>query len=695
MCRSFFKGTLKKETLKTSLHISLISQTKNQIFKTHKKDMSAFDQRVCEWLNTATIPTNKKQTVLNRVSVSISNYRALEIDKAHPAVAAAANSTTGANAAAAASVTQTPRTPGRSTGTARSNAAVTPTTARSSYRGRTSGGSGLLSPMSPQSNADNSPGRASAAGGFTVPQLEVDYALQQRIAKALRRLQEGDEGDNANPLFPFTLTAHRHADPNASTPNNGNSPTNAADGQRDYANEAEAADGEKAEDESVGRNNANDMLGEDGDESQPFARPDNETGAYTVGFTFGDAPDENFVGTHGNDADDGEGGDDHATMTEREDARRRLTMKRKSRNAISAETVDPEAAMAFTAAVIEKEASHRAAIIAALETHHLFSHLDDDDIAFAADIMTVHSFGAGENIVTKLSPCDDMLVIVEGEAIVVDTVTGDEYEEYTNEAKPTTGKATAIHRTANSDNGRPAATAAADLEACASASSPTAVSSCRNGTVIGVGKTLGDLGLMYHTIQPETIDAVSAASSAYTASSSSSSSGAAPAVVCCAISRNAYKNICAKASKIKRERYEGFLANVKFLQNLEKEERLRLADALKSAKYSKGEKIIKYGEEGTWFNIILDGRVDVIGRDANGAEVHVCSFKEGDCVGELEFIFGHKTVADCVAGTPIVKTAKMTANHFEKVIGPAKEVLESRAGGDNVYSYYRQTNKVK
>eukprot|EP00744_Colponema_vietnamica_P010149 GILI01014374.1.p1 GENE.GILI01014374.1~~GILI01014374.1.p1 ORF type:complete len:589 (-),score=172.50 GILI01014374.1:92-1816(-) len=574
--------------------------------------MSAFDQRVCEWLNTATIPTSKKQTVLNRVSVSISNYRALEIDTAHPAAAIAT--------AAAAATQQTPR---ESLPSARSNQ-KTPLTNRSKAGTLTSTKltKSRASPTSP-SEGLYSPSRASTLGAG-VPSLDVDYALQQRIAKALRRLQEGDEGTDENPLFATAPTVTQIAF--------NDSPS--------YAN---------------------DMDGNEVDEqNQPFGAPENETGLYAEGFTFGAPADDNFVAAHDEDGDDQEDG----TMTVQEDARRRLTMKRKSRNAISAETVDPEAAMGFTADVVEKDPKHRQRIIESLETHHLFSHLDDDDLAYVADVMTVHTFEAGEHIVSKLDPCDDMLVVVEGDVIVTATTSAEEFEEY--------GSLHNVNKKVSSIESEPN-----NKSDSAAASGATSSSSNRNGTHLALGSTIGDLGLMYHSLQPETVDAVTSGT------------------VCCLISRTAYKNICAKASKIKRERYEGFLSKVKFLQGLTKEERLRLADALKSAKYQQGEKIIKYGEEGIWFNIILDGRVDVIGRDESGNSVNVCSFTEGDSVGELEFIFGHKTVADCVAGTSFVKTAKMTANHFEKVIGPAKEVLERKAHDDQVYSYYRQTNKVK
>ena len=191
---------------------------------------------------------------------------------------------------------------------------------------------------------------------------------------------------------------------------------------------------------------------------------------------------------------------------------------------------------------------------------------------------------------------------------------------------------------------------------------------------LNVENSFGEVALLYETTSEETVEV------------------AVTNTQLCTIDRADYKIVCAKASHDKRQRYEGFLAGVRFLGGLSRLERLQLADALKSAKYQKGDYIIKFGEEGTWFNIILEGTVDVVGRNAKGEKVHVCSFHEGDCIGELEFLFKHKTVADCIAAT-VVRTAKVSARHFEKVIGPAKEVLERQANNAEVYAYYRNAKK--
>jgi cAMP-dependent protein kinase regulator len=448
--------------------------------------------------------------------------------------------------------------------------------------------------------------------------VDVDYTLQQRISKAMRRLQEGDEGDDCSPLFALRIS-RRASEATLSQADEENNNNNMED------NEVESPFG---------------TFGDDG----PVGSPENATGNYVASFAFGEE-DPNFVPNAADPDEDGGDGID-MIMSEKEDQRRRTTMKRKSRNAISGETVDPLAAMSFHREAVEKSSALRDTILAALETHHLFSHLDDNDLIRIADIMKVINFDSGDNIVSKLDPSDEFFVICSGGAEITEMEINNEMMQSFSNASPDaspargSGGATTIHKV---------------------------------GSKLREGAAFGDLALMHESCSPETVVAT------------------VDGTVVCSIDRYAYKNICMKAAFEKRERYEGFLRKVRFLDGLTNDERLRLGEALKSAKYSKGENIISYGEEGKWFNIILEGRIDVIGRDDRGKEVYVCSFEAGDCVGELEFLRGHKTVADCVAATDIVKTAKMARNHFEKVIGPAKDVLERQAKDSEVYAYYRNT----
>jgi len=162
-----------------------------------------------------------------------------------------------------------------------------------------------------------------------------------------------------------------------------------------------------------------------------------------------------------------------------------------------------------------------------------------------------------------------------------------------------------------------------------------------------------------------------------------------------ALDREHYQCIVQKSCKKKREQYVNFLKGISFLKNMGYHELVQLADALKGCQFADGEKLISYGEEGTWFYIIREGSVKVLGRDETGdvaTAKEVCTFTVGACVGELEFINSHKCVADVIA-QGFVRAAKMHKHHFEMCMGPVKDFLKEIAEKDEQYSYYRQ--KIK
>ena len=185
------------------------------------------------------------------------------------------------------------------------------------------------------------------------------------------------------------------------------------------------------------------------------------------------------------------------------------------------------------------------------------------------------------------------------------------------------------------------------------------------------GTTFGDIFLLYPQSSTETVSATTDC-------------------VLYALDRPTFKFILNKASKKKRAMYESFLMKVPFLSTLSHIELLQLADALKSSQYEDGDCVIKYGEEGNWLHIVVEGKVEVIGRDDSNNKLKVCEFKVGECVGELEFLNNHETVADVIARGR-VRTAKMNRRHFEMCMGPVIDILRKNADALEVYSYYRET----
>ncbi|EKF38414.1 regulatory subunit of protein kinase a-like protein, putative [Trypanosoma cruzi marinkellei] len=158
------------------------------------------------------------------------------------------------------------------------------------------------------------------------------------------------------------------------------------------------------------------------------------------------------------------------------------------------------------------------------------------------------------------------------------------------------------------------------------------------------------------------------------------------------LDRDTYRNLVMGTAIRRREKYIQFLANVPFLGGLDSYEKLQLADALSSEEFSPGEYIIHYGEEGEWLYIIMEGTVEVIGRDADGEPTKVCEFTQGDHIGELEFLNNHRTVADVVAMTHVI-TAKLNRRHFEMCLGPVIDVLK-RCTNDPKYEYYQNVLKT-
>ena len=161
-----------------------------------------------------------------------------------------------------------------------------------------------------------------------------------------------------------------------------------------------------------------------------------------------------------------------------------------------------------------------------------------------------------------------------------------------------------------------------------------------------------------------------------------------PTAMCFSLEATAYRHIVTRAAVNKRELYEGFLDRVSWLKGLTRREKIQLADCLQPVLYRDGEYLIEYNTLGEFVFVILEGVVDVFGRDRNGEVILVCSFGAGDCVGELEFINHHRTVAD-VRAKGRVKAARLHRDHFEMCMGPIVDVLKRTATADEKYAYYQ------
>ncbi|KAG5509141.1 hypothetical protein JKF63_06150 [Porcisia hertigi] len=148
-----------------------------------------------------------------------------------------------------------------------------------------------------------------------------------------------------------------------------------------------------------------------------------------------------------------------------------------------------------------------------------------------------------------------------------------------------------------------------------------------------------------------------------------------------------YHRVIMTSSLQKRRKFEQLTTNVPFLRCLPDFERMKIAEALETRVYKRGNTIIHFGSAGKYMHFIVEGEVKVIGRN-RGRRVEVVRLRKGDVVGELEFLFNHLTVADVVATSREVRTACISREHFELIIGPIQDRLKEFVATSSTYEKY-------
>ena len=169
-----------------------------------------------------------------------------------------------------------------------------------------------------------------------------------------------------------------------------------------------------------------------------------------------------------------------------------------------------------------------------------------------------------------------------------------------------------------------------------------------------VGETsagaFGDLSLMYHAPRAATVRAVTDAT-------------------LWAVDRQTFRRILFVSSLENRRLYEDFLHNVPILESLTHAERAAVADVLKTEDFVKGETIVRQGDSGDSFFIIVSGRVSVV---KDGKAVN--RLHKGDFFGELALIEEKPRAASVIADEP-TRTVSLDALAFTRLLGPIEDIL--------------------
>ncbi|ESO10754.1 hypothetical protein HELRODRAFT_72321 [Helobdella robusta] len=185
-------------------------------------------------------------------------------------------------------------------------------------------------------------------------------------------------------------------------------------------------------------------------------------------------------------------------------------------------------------------------------------------------------------------------------------------------------------------------------------------------STIGEGGSFGELALIYGTPRAATVKAKSDCN-------------------LWGIDRDSYRRILMGSTIRKRKMYEEFLSKVSILENLDKWERLTVADALEPVQFEDGAVIVRQGDAGDDFFIIVEGAATVLQKRAENEEpVEVGQLGPSDYFGEIALLLDRPRAATVVAHGPL-KCVKMDRSRFERVLGPCSDILKRNIAQYNSY----------
>jgi len=171
------------------------------------------------------------------------------------------------------------------------------------------------------------------------------------------------------------------------------------------------------------------------------------------------------------------------------------------------------------------------------------------------------------------------------------------------------------------------------------------------------GEAFGELALLYNAPRAATVVAKTD-------------------VVLWSLDRETFNNIVKEAAQKKRDQYEEFLHNVEILSTVDNYELSQIADALKTGIYAPGDYVIKEGEIGDVFYIVVDGdAVATKTLEPGKPPVEVMSYSVGGYFGELALLKGEPRAANVIANTKL-KVVSLDRQSFKRLLGPIEEILK-------------------
>ncbi|KAF7456640.1 cAMP-dependent protein kinase regulatory subunit [Cryptosporidium felis] len=137
-----------------------------------------------------------------------------------------------------------------------------------------------------------------------------------------------------------------------------------------------------------------------------------------------------------------------------------------------------------------------------------------------------------------------------------------------------------------------------------------------------------------------------------------------------ALDRETFNHIVKGSASKRISTYEAFLKEVEILKTMDVYELNKLTMVLKSSVFEDGQEIIKQGETGDTFYLIITGNAVAL-KD----NVEVMKYKRGDYFGELALLRNTPRAAT-VKAVGKCKVAFLDRKAFKRLLGPVEDILK-------------------
>lgn len=136
----------------------------------------------------------------------------------------------------------------------------------------------------------------------------------------------------------------------------------------------------------------------------------------------------------------------------------------------------------------------------------------------------------------------------------------------------------------------------------------------------------------------------------------------------------------------KRNKYTSALAAVPILGTLTPYERDTISDALVPCLFKKGEFIIKQGEKGDKFYILLSGELEALKSVNGGEHQNVGNLKENAFFGEIALLTDKPRAASIRVTSDVAHCVYLDREAFTRVLGPVEDILRRNLATYKLYT---------